>query len=198
MQYQDTCVRLPPAGVAAGPLERSSRPSPAHGPQIPSPTEKGSLFPEGCGSRENVAALGDEGGGPSGRMAQQISEAWSHLGEATPHMSKRPIDYVCVLPRLLALRCQQTCMGCFLCPARFYQGFHLNSLSTNLNLTLSWEGFTCSFTHLQGSQESCLLFQPAHLGRCVYTKDAPPVVIFPLRWGRWNSLPGIYHSFSSW
>lgn len=80
----------------------------------------------------------------------------------------------------------------------FYQGCHFNSLSTNPNLTLSWEEFTRSFAHLRGSQESCSLFRPAHLGSCVYTKDASPVVIFPLRRGRWNCLPGIYHSFSSW
>lgn len=60
-------------------------------------------------------------------------------------------------------------------------------------LSLSWEEFTLSFTHLQGSQESCSLFQPTRLGRCVYNKDAPPVVVFPLRQGRWNCLPGIYH-----
>lgn len=148
------------------------------------------------GSGENVEALGDEWGRLSGSAAQQISEAWSHLSEATPHMSKQLIDYVCALPHISVSRCQQTCMGCFLWPSRFYQGFHLNSLSTNLNLALSWEEFKHGFTHLQGSQ-NCSLFQPAHLGRCVYTKDAPPVVIFPLRWGRWNCLPGIYHSFSS-
>lgn len=144
------------------------------------PTREGFSRRDG-GSGENVAAPGAERGRPSGSAAQQISEAWSHLSEATPHMSKRLIDYVCALPHLLASCCQQTCTGCFLCPVRFYPGFHLNSFSTNPNLTLSWEESKHSFTHLQGSQESCSLFQPAHLGRCVYTKDAPPVVICPLR-----------------
>lgn len=85
-------------------------------------------------------------------------EAWSHLSEATPRMSKLLIDSVCALPPLSTSCCQQACMGCFLWPARFYKGFCLNCLSTNLNFTLSWE----EFIHLQGSLESCLLFQPAH------------------------------------
>lgn len=97
-------ARLPPAGAAAGPPERSSGASPAHGPWIPSPAEEGSRLPEGCGSGENAAALGDEGGRPPGSAAQQVSEAWSHLGEATPHVSKPLTGYVRALPPLSASR----------------------------------------------------------------------------------------------
>lgn len=75
-----------------------------------------------------------------------------------PYTSELLIDHVRALPPLSTSCCQQACMGCFLWPERFYHGFRLNCLSTNLNLTLSWE----EFTHLQGSLESCLLFQPAH------------------------------------
>ena len=152
----------------------------------------------GCGSGENVTALGDERGRLPGSVAQQISKAWSRPGDTTPCISKWLIDYVCSLPHLLISCHQQPRSRCFLCPARLYQGFHANFLSTNPNLTLSWEVLTCRFTHLQGSQESGLLFWPAGLGRCGYTKDAPPVAIVPSRWGRGSCFPGIYHSFSLW
>lgn len=147
--------------------------------------------------RENVAALWVS---EAGCVAVWLSRSLRHeiTSVKTPNTSKQLIDYGCALPCLSASRHQQAYMVCFLCPARFYHGLHLNSFSTDLNLTLSWEEFMYGFTQLQGSQKTCSLFQLAHLGRCVCTKDAPPVVIFPSRRGRWNCLPGIYHSFSSW
>lgn len=127
-------VCLPPTRVAAGPLEQSSRPMQPMGHKFPPHLKWGSLLPEGWWQQRKYCSPG-----------QWVRQAVWHCGSAdlwdmkSPKWSHpthvKPTDGLCMCASSPFGSTQSAGLMWDVGPVGFYQGFRLNSLSTNMNLT---------------------------------------------------------------
>lgn len=154
---------LLPTHVAAGPLEQSSRPDAAHGPQIPTLTKKGSFLLGGWWQRRKCSSPEQWARSAvwqcsSADLWDVKSSKWNH----PTHVKWTDRLQVCFLTFWFHW-VSKPCMGWFLVPLfrEILPVSHLNSLYTNMNLTFFGRGHTLVHTPAGISVE--LLIIPALL-----------------------------------